>query len=198
MKRIFKKFRSFRIFRKIKSRTEGNKILRLFWIFTLSAVLSGSLAVVTHLYGETLFGWTATVHRERREIAVNDYISINSADMPLDVRVHGGGRIIVEYIGETALLIDEDELELKISREEDFALSLFSRNKLSYKMTVYLPDIQYEEIKLSSASGDIFIENVRSHILSATSRSGNIKTDNVEAVLDLNTRFGIIDTTGEN
>jgi DUF4097 and DUF4098 domain-containing protein YvlB len=118
--------------------------------------------------------------------------------MPLDVRVHGGGRIIVEYIGETALLIDEDELELKISREEDFALSLFSRNKLSYKMTVYLPDIQYEEIKLSSASGDIFIENVRSHILSATSRSGNIKTDNVEAVLDLNTRFGIIDTTGEN
>ena len=185
MKRFFK-FR-------IKGMSKGSHAVKFLWLTVSLALICGSMAFLTQHSAEELFGWTSTVHRERVELAPNRHISISSADIPLEVYTHDGTQIIVEYVGETALIIYEDELEIKISREEDFTLSLFSLDKFNYKMRVWLPSYshtQYEEIKLISASGSIYAENIKSASISATSRSGNVEFSGTEGEVIINTRTG--------
>jgi hypothetical protein len=185
-----------RRFFRIKGLAKGSKAVKLFWLFTALAVICGGLAIASHYLAYELFGWTSTVYRERRELSPNRHISISSADMPLEVFTHDGDKIIVEYTGETELLIYEDELELRISRVEDFALSLFSRDKFNYVMRVWLPAgyyAQYEDIRLTSASGNIHAGGIRAVTLTATSRSGNVRLSAIEAELEINTRSGDVD-----
>jgi hypothetical protein len=175
---------------RIRGLNKSRPAVKLFWLFASLAAAFGVLAVITQHFAFELFGWTSTVHRERRELESSLYISINSADIPLRVYTHDGSRIIVEYIGETALLIEEEENELKISRVEDFTLSLFSRDVLNYGMTVLLPRQTYREVKLTSASGDIHAVNINSELFSATSRTGSVNLHAVEALIAVSTRQG--------
>ncbi|MCL2019685.1 MAG: DUF4097 domain-containing protein [Oscillospiraceae bacterium] len=175
---------------RIKGLSKGSRAVKLFWLFTALALFSGCAALITHLLAHELFGWSSTVHRERREIELSEQISISSADIPLSVYTHNGDKIIVEYKGETALIIEETDLELRIGREEDFALSLFSMDKLNYEMKVWLPEYSYKEIKLTTASGDIYAEKIRAELTAVTSRSGDVSLYGVEGLIAVNTRYG--------
>jgi hypothetical protein len=182
-----------RRFFRVKGLSKNNHAGKLLWISVSLAVICGSLAVVTQLFAEELFGWNSTVHRERAALEPNRFISINSADMPLEVYTYDGDKVIIEYIGETELVIIEDELELKISRIEDFTLSLFSTDKFNYKMTVWLPNenhMLYDEIKLTSASGNLSARNIRADFIYATSRNGNINFHGAEGEIIIATRTG--------
>jgi hypothetical protein len=189
MKKILKRIR----FMHIKGLNKARAAVKLFWLFLSLAVIFGVLAVIMQLFAKPLFGWESTVHRELREIELLSSIrsiSINSADIPLEVYTYDGDKIIVEYIGESALIIDEDELELKISRVEDFMLSLYSIDILNYKMTVRLPAETYREIKLTTASGEITARNIHTELLSITSRTGNINLYAIEGLITASTRQG--------
>ena len=186
MKKLLKRIR----FMHIKGLNKAGIPIKLLWLFISLTVIFGTLAIVTQLLAAELFGWESTVHRERREIESSLYISINSADIPLEVYTHDGDKIIIEYISETTLIVEEDELELKISRVEDFTLSLFSRDVLNYGMVVRLPQQTYREIKLSSASGDISVKNINAELLSITSRSGDISLRETEGLITVSTRQG--------
>jgi hypothetical protein len=176
----------------IKGLNKARPAVKLLWLFASLAVIFGALAVITQLFAFEMFGWESTVHRERREIDVPEWgsISISSADIPLRVYTYDGEKIIVEYIGETALIINEDPLDFHISRVEDFTLSLFSRDVLNYGMVVMLPRQTYREIKLTSASGDIFAEDISSELLGVTSRTGNISLYAIEGLITVSTRQG--------
>jgi len=183
----------------IKGLNKARPAVKLFWIFACLAVICGVLALFMQLFAEPLFGWSSTVHRERREIELTSlFISVNAADIPLEVYTYGGEKIIVEYIGETALIIEYDEYEIQISRVEDFTLSLFSRDVLNYKMTVWLPRETYREIKLTTASGGIYAENIYTELMSATSRSGDIKLHRIEGLITVSTRQGSVDAEFAN
>ena len=185
-----------RRFFKVRGLSRGNAAKKLLWLSLSLALISGTLAIVTQLFAEGLFGWSGTVHREYIELTPNRYISVSSADMPLEVYVHDGGMVIVEYIGETELFILEDELELKIGRVEDFTLSLFSRDRFNYKMRVGLPGNYYEyykEIYLTSASGNISAEGLKTEILIITSRNGDITVRGIEGEIIADTRFGVLE-----
>jgi hypothetical protein len=174
----------------IKGLNKAGVPLKLFRLFVSLAAIFGFLALIMQLFAYELFGWSSTVYRERREIEAPQFISVNSADIPLRVYTHSGEKIIIEYIGETALIIDEGENELKISRVEDFTLSLYSTDILNYGMIVRLPAQIYREIKLTSASGDITAENIHAELLSASSRTGNINLRAVEGLIAVSTRQG--------
>jgi hypothetical protein len=176
--------------KRIKGLSKSSPAVKLFWLFAVLALLSGGAALLTQMFAGELFGWTPTVHRERREVAFTPSISINSTDIPLEVYTYDGEVIIVEYIGESALIIEEDEFELRIHRVEDFTISLFSTDILNYGMTVWLPKQSYKAIRLTTASGDIRAENIETELLSVTSRTGNISLCNIEGLLSVSSRYG--------
>jgi hypothetical protein len=189
MKKLLKRIR----FMHIKGLNKARPAVKLFWLFTSLAVIFGTLALLTQLFANRLFGWESTVYRERREVELSSlYISINSANLPLEVYTYDGEKVLVEYIGETKLIILEDELELRIEREEDFTFSLFSSDVLNYGMKVFLPAENYKEIKLASASGDIRAENLCTELLSVTSRSGSVSLYAIEGLITVSTRQGDI------
>jgi hypothetical protein len=180
-----------RRFFRVRGLEKGRAAVKLFWVTAAFALACAVLAVITQFFAAELFKWSSSVHREHLELEPNRYLSINSADMKLEVYTHDGDKIIVDYIGETELLIEEDELELKISRVEDFALSLFSRDKFNYILRVGLPAgniIRFESIKLYSASGDISAERIRAGEFYVTSRSGNISLTSITADVTVNVR----------
>lgn len=190
MKKLIKRIK----FMRIKGLNKAGTAVKLFWLSAILAVISGAMALITQFFAVEHFGWTSTVHRERREIEVPDWarISISSADMPLEVYVHSGDKIIVEYIGESELIIDGDELELRIRRVEDFVFSLFSRDLLNYGMIVRLPERVYREISLTTASGNIYAENIHSELIRVTSRTGNVHLHALEGLVTVSTRQGDI------
>jgi len=178
--------------KRIKGLPGENRAVILVWLFPALALISAGAALVSQYLAAQVFGWTSTVYRERREFALVEYISLSSADIPLEVYVWDGDKIILDYVGETGLVIDEGEFELKISRDEDFAFSLFSSDALNYKMRVWLPNVTYRDIKLVTASGDISADSVKTGILTATSRAGDINLYGVDGIIALNTRYGNI------
>jgi hypothetical protein len=178
--------------RRIKGLSGGRPAVKLLWLFAALAIISGSIALLAQLFAEELFGWTPTVYRERREIDFARSISISSADIPLKVYSYSGDKIIVEYIGESALIIEEDELELKISRDENITLSLYNRAMLSYGMTVWLPAETYKELKLTSASGNIHARNIMAEFITINSRTGSINLYGTEGLIAVTTRYGDI------
>jgi DUF4097 and DUF4098 domain-containing protein YvlB len=91
------------------------------------------------------------------------------------------------------LIIDGNEFEMRIRRVEDFMLSLYSRDVLNYKMTVWLPERVYREITLTTASGNIYAENIKSELIRATSRTGNVHLYAIEGLVTVNTRQGSIE-----
>ncbi|MDR2531668.1 MAG: DUF4097 domain-containing protein [Oscillospiraceae bacterium] len=175
---------------RIKGLSKGSPAVKLFWFFASLALLSGGAALLAQIYAHELFGWTSTVHRERREVTPAERVNISSADIPLEVFTYDGEKIIVEYIGESALVIAEDESGLRIFREEDFTLSLFSTDILNYAMTVWLPKQTYKEVRLTTASGDINAENISAEFISVTSRTGNIDLYDIEGLASISTRYG--------
>jgi hypothetical protein len=178
---------------KIKGLSKEDRAVKLMWLSALLALVCGLIALVSQHFAAELFGWSSTVYRERHELTPNRHITINSADIPLEVYTYDGDTVIVEYIGETPLIIIDDELELRISRVEDFTLSLFSLDRLNYKMQIWLPGDyfeHYDEIRLFSASGDIYAENIRTLSLTATSRNGNVTLVGIEGEIAVDTRFG--------
>ncbi|MCL2077151.1 MAG: DUF4097 domain-containing protein [Oscillospiraceae bacterium] len=176
----------------IKIRDGKSRAVMLLWLFILLSFIFGGAALVSQHLAVHTFGWTSTVYRERREIVSELYLSINSADIPLEVYTYDGAEIIIEYTGADALVIERDEYGLKIGRDEDFKLSLFSRDKLNYKMQVWLPDVNYREIRLMSASGDISARNVRADSLIVTSRLGDISLFAPEGITDAVTLRGSV------
>jgi len=178
---------------RIRGLSKGRPAVKLWWLFFLLALISGAMALFTQFFAAELFGWASTVHRERREIEFWESISISALDIPLEVYTHKGSQIIVEYIGETALYIEEAEFELRISREEDFTLSLFTADKLNYKMTVWLPEKVYKEIELKTSSGDIYAENIKTEFINVTSRSGNVHLYGIDGLIAVSTRFGDVE-----
>lgn len=179
--------------KRIKGLYKGSTAERLLRLFILLALLSGIAAVLLQFLAVRRFGWEPTVYRERHEVDFNPRLSINTSNMPLEVFAHDGEKIIIEYTGETALLINEDSDFLRISREEDFKISLFSRDMLNYKMTVWLPRKAFREIKLSTVSADISAQELTAESFAASSRSGNVTLRDVRGIISVNTRFGDVE-----
>jgi len=156
--------------------------------------MSGSAAVITQFFAAELFNWQSTVYRERRIIEAADIVSIHSADMNLEIYSHSGSQIIIDYIGETALLTEKSDFEVRIGKDEDFSFSLFSLDRFNYNMRVGLPVREYKELRLTSASGNISAERVHAGQITVTSRSGNVTLFSVSGFIDINTRFGDVNT----
>lgn len=120
-------------------------------------------------------GFESTVVRERLVFEDAKYINVSTANLDFELRHHGGEGILVDYVNDTPMLIEQtDENYLKLVQDDSFRLSLFAREQFGYKMVVYLPENDYRDFYLDSGSGSITLNETLSEYAELHTRSGNI------------------------
>lgn len=138
-------------------------------------------------------GFESTFISERMEFDRVNYITVNTTNLDLTVKMYGGERIIAEYENDSPIIADaSDNSRLKLTQSDDFTLSLFSAKMFSYKMTLYIPESEYRELVFSSTSGDIHTERLTAEYLELATRSGNITAQNLDCKLKIVTDSGRI------
>ena len=178
---------------RVRRQRKEDRAVYFFWAAVSAAIICGGAAVILQVFA-LIGGWEPTVHRERLEFDFTQYISVSSADIPLEVFTYNGDKIIVEYAGETALIVQQDALELTIRRDEAAAFSFFSGDMLNYRLQVFLPDMLYRDIKLSSSAGTITAGNVRATLFNVNSRTGAV---NISVPESFEVRLSFITETGK-
>jgi len=134
---------------------------KLFLILLSIAIISGAGAfALQYYYGES------SVYRNTTYYEVKPYIDIYTAGMPVEITTWNGDEIRIECVAELPLIVnDEDELEIIISQDDSFAISIFTLDMFRYKMKVYLPQNpqfskysehgKYQQINVVSAGGNV-------------------------------------------
>lgn len=120
-------------------------------------------------------GFKSTVISERLTFQDAKYINVSTANLDFELKYHGGDGILVEYVNDTPMLIEQTDVNyLKLIQDDSFRLSLFARDQFSYKMIIYLPDNDYRDFYLDSGSGSITLTETLSEYTELHTRSGNI------------------------
>lgn len=150
-------------------RKNGGLVLSL--VLSLAALGAAVLAQKSALDA----GFESTVVRERLVFEDAKYINVSTANLDFELRHHGGEGILVEYVNDTPMLIEQtDENYLKLVQDDSFRLSLFAREQFGYNMVIYLPENDYRDFYLDSGSGSITLRETLSEYAELHTRSGNI------------------------
>jgi hypothetical protein len=141
-----------------------------------------------------------SMHQLSRNIPPHSYLRISMTYLPVTLTVYDGDEIIIDYIGETALTVEETyDYEWSVKQAEDFALSLFAPEMFGYGLTVKIPRQEYRDISISTGSGDVTVDGLIAHALTVTTRDGDIHLSDTRANTSVITRSGDIDAVfGDN
>lgn len=98
-----------------------------------------------------------------------------TGSLPIKVEYWDGESCEVSCIGDLPLKTDIDDTgTLRLTQDDSFSLSLFTRRKSSFGLTVRLPRRTYRRISLTSSSGKAESEPISCETLEIATRSGDI------------------------
>lgn len=162
-------------------------------IFTLTLIFLVSLAAaisIQVLYGKDYEDPTSSEHLEIEPV---NYISINSLAMDVNVILHDGDKILIDYVNETPIDVEFDENKLNINEKESVVISFLSIKQFDYKITVSLPSRFYREIKVKNKIGNTLISGISSDTVLCDSVTGNISIYGINSLLKVSSDSGKIE-----
>ena len=140
---------------------------KLLVILAAISILSAGLSVAAQFAaGDGSFLSGSTVYRDEFYIELDPNarrptVNVSTAGMPVEVATWNGNNIKVECVAELPLIIDisdEFELEITISQDDSFAVSIFTFDLFRYNLKVYLPlGFDYRELNVSTNSGNMSV-----------------------------------------
>ena len=168
------------------SRRVKRHMTRLFVLCGISLALCAATQLIA-----VQSGFKSTFLSDRMEFDRVNYITVNTTNLDLTVKMYGGDKIVAEYENDSPIIADlSDNSRLKLTQSDDFTLSLFSLKMFSYKLTLYIPEGEYRELVFSSISGDITAEKLNAEYLELTTKSGSITAEQVDCKLKTLTESG--------
>lgn len=169
-----------------------NKIGKLGALLAIvGIVLIVSGAVLQHLVSEN--GSTTTVISDRLEFEGIREIAVITNSLPVSVSYGDTDKIIVEYTSALPLLYNESNGFLRLTQDDSFTINLFSAESRKSAVEIILPHKIYESLTVSSSSGDITVDSINADIIDISTRSGNIKAENVDERAKVKTVSGNIE-----
>lgn len=159
----------------------------LLWLFLAFAAVSLAAAV----FFQQSSGTTGSVIRETLEFDNAKYITVSTTNMDFEIRPWSGDKIKLEYVNDTPMIVRQTDVNyLKLTQDDSFTLSLFTKDVFSYKMTLWLPENDYREMYLTSSSGSITLLETQSEYTEISTRSGAISVDEATEKLKITTYTG--------
>ena len=161
-------------------------------ISAAAAVISLAAACVLQ-YLAMKSGFEGTVTRDRLEFGSVRYLYISTSNLDFELRYYSGDKIIVEYVNDSPLLtVESDMNDLHLVQDDAFTMSLFALEQFSYRMTVWLPENDYQEFYLDSGSGSITVCETKSEFTGIRTRSGDITVTQATGKIQAETSGGTI------
>lgn len=169
-----------------------NKIRRLSLIFIFSGIFFIAIGLL----------FAVMTPFNPRNDAVSDetlYFSdvrelvIITGSLPVQVEYWDGESCEVSCIGDLPLKTDIDDTgTLRLTQDDSFSLSLFTRRKSSFGLTVRLPRRTYRRISLTSSSGNVESAPISCETLEIATRSGDITLPGADGRAKIKTESGNI------
>ena len=84
-------------------------------------------------------GYESTAVRESLSFPAASYLYISTSGLDFEIKSYEGKDILVEYVNDMPIIVEEsNEDYLKITQDDFFTISLFSKDQFGYKMTIWL------------------------------------------------------------
>lgn len=174
-------------------RIYSNFTVKKFIVITLVFSLITLGAFVGLRFLDIKRGYRGTVVKESVAFPAANYVYINTTGLNFELKGYDGKDILIEYTNDMPIIVEEsNEDYLKISQDDSFCLSLFSKDQFNYKMVIWLPERSYREFYLNSGSGNITLLHTYSRYTKLRTRNGNITVTEAEKEIDAATIKGDI------
>lgn len=123
-------------------------------------------------------------------------LTVITGTLPIRVEPAEGEVCEVSFVSDLPVVASVDEFgTLRLTQDDDFSLTFFSRRRSGFHLTVKLPARVYERISLASSSGGIDCAAVDCASLEISTRSGSITLDGADERAKLRTESGTVDLT---
>lgn len=120
-------------------------------------------------------------------------IVIISGSLPIELSYTEGEECIVNGLSELPLIISCSETgELRITQDDSFTLSLFSKSSENYRISVQVPRKSYGRISLSSSGGEITSEAISCESFEISTKNGGINISGADERTKIKTAGGDI------
>lgn len=150
------------------------KIKILSVLLSLSGILLIAAAVLLQLYTPLGSSRPDFYFGQKSFDGVREVIVVTGA-LPVTLEYSDDNMAHVEWSSGLPLIMDCDEQgTLRITEDDSFTLSLFSKSADNAHIRLYIPERNYERISLSTSSGNITSLNVTCESLELSTRSGYI------------------------
>lgn len=123
-------------------------------------------------------------------------LSVITGSLPIRVEPADGDVCEVSFLSDLPVVATTDEFgTLRLTQDDNFSLTFFSRRRRDFHLTVKLPARTYERISLSSSSGGIDCAAIDCGSLEISTRSGAIVLGGADERAKLRTESGTVDLT---
>ncbi|GAA4838716.1 hypothetical protein GCM10023310_15630 [Paenibacillus vulneris] len=169
----------------MKNETIKGKLL-----IVAGVVILAAFCVNEYGFAKNLFSWsTKPVHIEKSVQAAelrHLLVDTDSADVNIingysgDIEVRLDGNVKQEAADRVQLKVEPqgDTLKLKVENPDGFQLGL---NFSALKLTVELPELDWQTVKVHTESGDISLEELKGKTVNISASSGDITVKDVES-----------------
>lgn len=123
---------------------------------------------------------------------VRDIVVI-SGSLPIELSYTEEDDCVVTGLSELPLIISCSETgELRITQDDSFTLSLFSKSSENYRISVQVPRKSYGRISLSSSGGSITSEAISCETFEVSTKNGDINISGADERTKIKTAGGNI------
>lgn len=126
---------------------------------------------------------------------VRDIVVI-SGSLPIELSYTDGEECIVNGLSQLPLIISCDEAgELRITQDDSFTLSLFSKTSENYRISLSVPRKSYGRISLSASGGSITSEAISCESFEISTKNGDINVSGADERTKIKTAGGNVSLT---
>lgn len=163
---------------------------------TIILVASGLFLIATAVLMQL---FTPAAHLRHGASAQTKYfknvrdIVVISGSLPIELSYTEEESCIVTGLSELPLIMNYSETgELRITQDDSFTLSLFSKSSENYRISVQVPRKSYGRISLSSSGGSITSEAISCETFEVSTKNGDINISGADERTKIKTVGGNI------
>ncbi|EZH65829.1 hypothetical protein DH09_13415 [Bacillaceae bacterium JMAK1] len=162
----------------------------------LSTGIVGNIALF--FFGTSPFHSTWEEHYEAYDPSLIDHVNIDADVASISIHSHDQDDILVGYEGnvmniqqtEYDLSTHMDENTLYITHKHKPSVQLFGFFNADYDIDVYLPDILFESVSITSSVADIQLHAVQAEHWSIATEVGNVNASMIANTIDAKSEVG--------
>lgn len=158
------------------------------FLAAVGTVMLAAAAVMQYLASR--HGYTGSVVFGYEEFDVPRELVVITTSMPIIVGYGDTDKVTVEYAGSMPLIFSEDKGTLRITQDDSFTMTLFSKREQGVAVT--LPHKIYERISLSSSAGSVESRSLGADMLEFRTKGGDMRLYGIDERASVRTESGSI------